>query len=80
MDKSLQDMFHQLTKPSTIAALVPVSTAECERVFSPMNSIKIELRNWLKTTTHDFLTRIGIEGPSSSNFNFKRAADIRGGM
>ena len=48
-DQSLQDM---LTKLSTIAALIPVSTAECERA---MNRIKTELRNRLKTSTLDCL-------------------------
>ena len=45
-----------------------------------MNCIKIELRNWLKTTMLDCLMRFDFEDPSSSNFNFERAADIKGGM
>ena len=79
-DQSLRDMFPQLTKLSTIAALIPVSTAECERAFSSMNRIKTELRNCLKTSTLDCLMRISIEGPPLSVFNFERAADIWGGM
>ncbi len=57
-------MFLNLTKLSTIAALIPVSTAECERAFSAMNRIKVDLRNRLKTTTLNSLMRISIEGPS----------------
>ena len=73
-------MFSQLTKLAAIAALVPVSTAECERAFSSMKRVKTELRNRLKTSTLDCLMRISIEGPPSSDFNFERAADIWGGM
>lgn len=47
-DHSLRDMFPQLTKLATIGAIIPVSTAECERAFSSMNCIKGELRNRLK--------------------------------
>ena len=67
-DQSLQDMFPQLSKLSTLADSVPVSTAECERAFSAMNRIKTELRNRLKTSTLDCLMRISIEGPPSSGF------------
>ena len=79
-DRSLRDMFLQLTKLSTIAALVPVSIAECERAFSTMKRIKTELRNRLKTSTLDCLMQVNIEGSPSSDFNFERAADIWGGM
>ena len=79
-DRSLRDMFPQLIKLSTVAALVPVSTAECERAFSAMKRIKTELRNRLKSSTLDHLMRISIEGPPLSDFNFERAADIWGGM
>ncbi len=75
-NQTLRDMFPNLTKLSTIAALIPVSTAECERAFSAMNRIKMDLRNRLKTTTLNSLMRISIEGPLASNFNFDRAADL----
>ena len=39
-DRSLRVMFPELTKLSTVAALVPVSMAECERAFSAMKRIK----------------------------------------
>ena len=68
-NSSLMDMFPNLSKLATIAALVPVSTAECERSFSAMNRIKTELRNRLKTTTLSCLMRISIEGPSVSDFD-----------
>jgi len=79
-DQTLRDMFPQLTKLSTIAALIPISTAECERAFSSMNHIKTELRNRLRTSTLDCLMRTSIEGPPLSDFNFERAADLWGGM
>ena len=76
----LRDMFPELAKLASIGALIPVSTAECERAFSAMNRIKTDLRNRLKTSTLDCLMRISIEGPCIAQFNFERAADIWGGM
>ena len=79
-NQSLRDMFPQLSKLANVGALIPVSTAECERAFSSMNRIKTDLRNRLKTSTLDCLMRISIEGPQIGDFNFERAADIWGGM
>jgi len=79
-NQSLQDMYPQLTMLAIIGALVPVSTAECERAFSSMNRIKTEIRNRLKTSTLDCLMRISIEGLPLAEFNFERAADIWAGM
>jgi len=70
----------QLTMLAIIGALVPVSTAECERAFSSMNRIKTEIRNRLKTSTLDCLMRISIKGLPLAEFNFERAADIWAGM
>ena len=75
-DSSLQDMYPHLSKLASIAALVPVSTAECERSFSTMNRVKTKLRNRMKTSTLDCLIRISMEGAPLSQFNFERAADI----
>ena len=80
MDQSLQDKFPQLTKLSTIAALIHVGRVECECSFSAMNRMKTELRNRLKTSTLDCLMRISIEGLQLSEFNYERAADIWGAM
>ena len=77
-DTSLQDMYPQLTKLVSIAAIIPVSTAEYERSFSTMNRVKTVLRNCLKTSTLDSLMRIKIEDPPLSQFNFERAADVWG--
>ena len=75
-DSSLQDMYPNFSKLASIAALVPVSTAECERSFSTMNRVKTKLRNRMKTSTLDSLIRISMEGPPLPQFNFERAADI----
>ena len=75
-DSSLQDMYPQLSKLASIAALVPVSTADCERTFSTMNRVKTKLRNRMKTSTLDSLIRISMEGARISQFNFERSADI----
>ena len=75
-DTSIQSLYPNLSKLASIAAIIPVSTAECERSFSAMKRIKTALRNRFKTTTLDCLMRVSIEGPSLSEFNFERAADI----
>ena len=75
-DTSIQSLYPNLSKLASIAAIIPVSTAECERSFSAMKRIKTALRNRLKTTTLDCLMRVSIEGPFLSEFNFERAADI----
>lgn len=79
-DVTLNTMFPQLTKLASIAAILPVSTAECERAFSAMKRIKTKLRNQMKTSTLDYLMQISIEGPEIGDFNFEKAADIRGRM
>ena len=72
-DTSLQDMYPHLSKLASIAALVPVSTAECERSFSTMNRVETKC---MKMSTLDSLIRISVEGVPLSQFNFERAADI----
>ena len=70
-------MFPELAKLASIGALIPVSTAECERAFSAMNHIKTDLRQSLEDFyTGLFLMRISTEGPCIAQFNFERAADI----
>ena len=54
-DTSIQSLYPNLSKLASIAAIIPVSTAECERSFSAMKRIKTALRNRLKTTTLDCL-------------------------
>ena len=79
-DSNLKQMYPELTKLATIAAVVPVSTAACERAFSAIKRIKTELRNRMKTSTLDCLMRISIEGPPIESFDFEKAADLWGGM
>ena len=69
-DPSLQDMY-PLFKLASIAALIPVSTADCERSFSTMNRVKTKLRNRMTTSTLDSLIRISKEGPRLLQFNFE---------
>ena len=76
-DQSLRDMFPQI---AAIGALVSVNTAKCECAFSAMYRMKTKIRNRLKTSTLNCLMQVSIEGPPVAQFNFKRAADIWGGM
>ena len=79
-DTTLQDMYTNLAKLPSMAALLLISTAECELCFSTMNPIKTVLRNRVKTSTLDSLMRTSTDGPTLSHFNFERAADNWGSL
>ena len=68
------ESFPKVAKLISIAVMIPVSTADCERGFSAMNSIKTELRNRMKAATLDRLVRIAIDGPQRKDFDFVTAA------
>ena len=79
-DSSFQAMFPQMRKLIAILAILPISTAECERAFSTMNRIKTDLRNRMKTPTLESLMHISITGPPLQDFDFSEAADVWGKM
>ena len=70
-----RDSFPELAKLAAAALVIPMSTADCERGFSAMNKIKIQLWNSLKTETLDYLM-ISIEVKKREDFNFDRSADM----
>lgn len=73
---TISSLYPTLSKLASIALIVPVSTADCERGFSTMNRIKTDSRNRLKTGTLDKLIRLSSEGPELDRFDFERAASI----
>ena len=73
-------MFPNFAVLASIALVIPVSTAECERCFSSMKRIKTTLRNRMETDTLDQLMRIANEGPKPEDFNFEKAADLWGSL
>ena len=77
-DSTLMAMFPNFAVLASIALVVPVSTAECERCFSSMKRIKTVLRNRMDTKTLDQLIRISNEGPNPEHFDFNIAADLWG--
>ena len=79
-DGTLTTMFPNFALLATIALIIPVSTAECERCFSSMKRIKTTLRNRMETATLDQLMRIANEGPKPEEFNFDKAADLWGSL
>ena len=69
------------SKLSSVALILPVSTADCERDFSTLKRIKTAPRNRLKTQTLDMLIRIPSEKPEITNLlkiNFDNAATVWG--
>ena len=79
-DSTLTAMFPNFAVLASIALVIPVSTAECERCFSSMKRIKTILRNRMETETLDQLMRIANEGPEPEHFNFNKAADLWGSL
>ena len=79
-DGTLTTMFPNFALLATVALIIPVSTAECERCFSSMKRIKTTLRNRMETATLDQLMRIANEGPEPEVFNFDKAADLWGSL
>ena len=47
-----------------IVRLLPIGSADCERMFSLMNRLKTDLRNRLKTGKLDVLMRVNRLAPS----------------
>ena len=61
-DSTMLTMFPNFSTIASIARVLPVSTAECERCFSLMKRIKSVSRNRMETNTLDKLMRISVEG------------------
>ena len=79
-ESTLATMYPCLSKLASIALVLPISTAECERSFSAMKRVKTELRNRIVTKTLDHLLRISISGPDLKDFDFDTAVDEWGAM
>jgi hypothetical protein len=73
-DQSICSVNTQFVRLMCIALTIPVVTADCERGFSVMNSIKSESRNRLLSVHLDRLMRITIEGQSLVDFPSSAAA------
>ena len=74
----LQKIFPNLHKLAVIALVIPMSSADCERVFSALKRIKTRLRNRLSNRILNNLLKISIEGPEIKDFDFEKAADVWG--
>jgi hypothetical protein len=55
---------------------IPLTSVECERMFSRMNLIKTNLRNQLEESTLDSLIRISVSSVDMKTFNFHEAFSI----
>ena len=58
VDRTISHLYPQLQKLAAIALILPVSTAECERVFSNMKRVKTALCNRLITANLDHLRSV----------------------
>ena len=70
------DVFHALCVVASAAAVLPVTNASPERGFSTPNRILTKLRNRLLKGTLDQLMKISIEGPPSSQMDYRRALQL----
>ena len=65
--------FHSISVLYKIAAVLCISSTDCERGFSVQNMIKTHKRSSLKTITVQRLQMIKLEGPSIHDFDFHTA-------
>jgi hypothetical protein len=70
-----KDLPDDLTALDMALKSIPVSTAECERSFSVMNTILSPTRNRLKINILSDLMFVSILGPSITNFKPKKYAN-----
>ena len=77
-NSALQAMFPNLAKVAAIGLLLPMSIADCERIFNPPTR-KTDLRNRLSNQILNCLILISIEGPSPTDFPYDEACDIWSG-
>ena len=66
-------LYPNLCKLAHICLILPLSTADCERVFSTMKRIKTLLYNHFSTKTLHSLMRIHVKEPDLSSFDFELA-------
>ena len=74
----LRESYPCLATYAEIALILPVSTADCERTFSTMGSIKTTLRNRLSQRILNSLMTISTEGPALKDFNFDQCVKFFG--
>ena len=78
-DTSLANLYPNL-KLTSVALVLPISTAECKYCISTMKIVKTELHNQLTAHTLDHLMRISLAGPAINDYDFDQAANYWGGM
>lgn len=71
-------LYPNLSRLASIALLLPLSTAEGERVFSGLKRVKTILRNRMKESTLENILRIQREGPPLEEFDFNKAIEVWG--
>ncbi|XP_070556627.1 uncharacterized protein C17orf113-like [Ptychodera flava] len=71
-----RDSFPNLLTLASIASVLPVQTADCERGFSAQNNTKTASRNRLSGEKLSKLLKISINGPSIERFPFDVAVKL----
>ena len=71
VDRSMN--FMRLNRLLKMYRCLPLSSVECERVFSSVNLIKTELRNWLEDNTLDDLLLTSRNKVEIKDFDFTEA-------
>lgn len=69
------ERFPLLSKLLSIVAVLPVSTASCERGFSTMNFVKNKYRTSMEIDSLNDLLMISLNGPPLAEFNPTQAVD-----
>ena len=78
--KDYSDVYPDLCKLASIAVIIPVSSAPCEKGFSHQNVLKNKLRNRLNPDRLNRLMMIRLAGPDQRETNFLSVARAFGQM
>ena len=74
-DTIISTVYPSFCKLSQIFLTLPVSTVDCERVFSTMKRIKTRLRSQMTNKTLNHCMRVSMEGLSLVDLDFDKSID-----
>ena len=75
LTERLRDAFFELNRLLTIACVIPVSTASCERSFSTLRVVKNYLRNRMTDARLNSLMLLGIQSKRANSLNLDTVID-----
>ena len=72
---TISTAYPNLSKVAQICLILPISTADCERGFSTMKSIKARLQSMMSNVTLNHCMRISMKGQPFDKFDVDTAVN-----